>query len=125
MKCTVLLVFPWIYTAETCNFSTFYMYTRIYIPYFIHEINCLASVFMCTHCSNMYFWSISYIYKKTHVRYFIQELHCFACVSCVFTAKLCNFGTVFMYTRILMYYTLYMKCTVLIVFQFVFNLILL
>jgi hypothetical protein len=86
MKCTVSLVFSYVFTAET-----------------------------------FFFLYISHVHKKTHVTYFIHEMHCFAsvimCFHLVFTAETCFFGTSHMYTILHKYRTLYMKCTILLVFS--------
>ena len=95
-------------------------------------MHCFSSVFMCFHVfslcfhyRNMYFWYMVHVYKNTHVPYFIHEMHCFAsvfmCFYCVFTAEKCTFGTFHMYTKIYMCNTLYMKCTVLLMFSYVFT----
>jgi hypothetical protein len=88
---------------------------------------------MCFHCvfiaETYTFWYIINVYKNTHLLYFIQIMHCFAsvfmCFHCVFTAETCTFGIFYMYTRIHMYHTLYMKWTVLLVFLCVFIVVLL
>ena len=112
------------------NFTCIQKYTCI-ILYTWNALFCLCfHVFsLCFHCRNMYFRYISHVCKNIHVPYFIHELHCFASVfirfHCVFTAETCTFGTWYMFTKIHMYHTLYMKCIVLLVFSCVFTVFLL
>jgi hypothetical protein len=63
-----------------------------------------------------------HVYMITHEPYFLHAMHCFASVCFMFfTAEICTLSTNHMYTRIHIYHTLYMKCTVLLVFSCVFN----
>jgi hypothetical protein len=99
----------------------YFPYFNTHAPYFVHEISCFASVIMWFHCKNIYFWYVLHVYQNTHVKYFIHNLIFFSKVFmgfyCVFTAKTFTFSIFFIYTRILMYHSLYMKCNVLLVFS--------
>jgi hypothetical protein len=130
---SVLMYFHCVLTAESCTFGTFHMYTKIHKNHIFYMKCTVLLVFsfvftvfsMCFHCRNMSFWYISHVYQNTHVPYILHEMHSFVsvviCGYCVFTAETCTFNTFHMYTKIQMYHILYMKCTVLQVFSFVFN----
>jgi hypothetical protein len=134
----VCMCFHCVFTAETCTFGTFHMYTKIHMYYILYMKCTVLLVFLCIfmcfyvfslcfHCRNMYFCYISHVYQNTYVPYIIHEMHSFASVFmcfhlflCVFIAETCTFGTFHMYTKIHMYHILYMKCTVLLAFSCVF-----
>jgi hypothetical protein len=94
IKCTVLLVFPCVYTVFSLQKHVLLvhftcLYQNKHEPYILHEMHSFASVFMC-----FYY---------------------------VFTEKTCAFGKFHMYTKIHMYHIFYMKCTVLLVFSCVYT----
>ena len=102
-----------------------------------------ASVFKCFHCVftaktctigtlHMYFRNILHVHENIHEQHFVHEMYTFAsvfkCFHCVFHCKnvllvhfTCTFGTSYMYMRIYIYSTLYMKCTLLQVFSLCFH----
>jgi hypothetical protein len=134
MKCTVLLVFSCVFTVFSLQKHELlvhftWIYQNTHVPYILHEMHCFASVVMCFHCvslqKHVLLVHITYIYWNTHVLYILHEVHCFASVFMsfhyVFTAEKCTFGTFHLYTKIHMYHIFYMKCTVLLVFSFVFT----
>jgi hypothetical protein len=129
VKCTVLLVFFLCFYCRNMYFWYIsHVYKKTHVPYFIHEMHCFASVFMCIHCvftaETYTFLYILNIYKNTHVPYFIHEMHCFAsvfiCFHCVLSAETCTFGIFYMFTGIHIYHSFYMKWTVLLKFSCVF-----
>jgi hypothetical protein len=112
IKCTVLLVFLLSFHWRNMYFCYIsHVHKITHVRYFIHEMHCFVSVFMCFHCRNIYFSYISHAHKNTHEPYFIHEMHCFAsvfmCFHLVFTAETCTFGTFNMNTRIHMYHKFY------------------
>jgi hypothetical protein len=102
---SVFMFFHYVFTAETCTFGTFHMYTKIHMYHIIYMkwtvllvFSCVFTVFsLCFHCRNMYFWYISHVYKNIHVPYIQHEMHSFAsvfmCFHCVFTAETFTFCT--------------------------------
>jgi hypothetical protein len=93
---SVFMCFHYDFTAETCTFGTFHLYTKIHM-YHIFFIECtVLLVFSCVftvflpqkHYILIHF---TWIYQNTHVSYILHEMLCFAtvflCFFCVFTAK--------------------------------------
>jgi hypothetical protein len=137
MKWTVLLVFSCVFTVFSLQKHVFFVhftcipkYTcTIYSSWNAQFCYCFHVFSLYFHCRNMYFWYIWHVYQNTHVPYILYEMHRFAnvfvCIHCVFTEERCIFGLFHLYTKIQMYHTFYMKCTVLLVFSCVFTLFLL
>jgi hypothetical protein len=130
MKCTVLLVFSSVFTVFWqekhvlfVHFICFKKYTcTILYRWNALFCKCFHLFWLFSHLRNKKLWYISHVYKNTHVPFFIHEMHCFASVFTVFTLqKQVLFGIFYMYTRIHMYHTLYMRCTLLLVFSYVFT----
>jgi hypothetical protein len=125
IKCSVLLMFSCVFSVLLLQKHVLLVYFRIIQEYtctILYKWNalfckCFHVFSLCLDCTKMYLWYILPVFKNTHVSYFIHEMHCFAsvfmCFHCVFTAETCTFGIICMYTRINMYHSLYMKCTVL------------
>jgi hypothetical protein len=126
---SVFMCFYCVFTAETCNFGTFHMYTRKHMYHTLYMKCTVFQVFSCV----FFMFSLEkhvilvhlHVYKKTHVSYFRHEMHCFLSVFisfyCVFTSETCIFGTFHMFKRKHMYPTLYMKFTVFQVFSLCFT----
>jgi hypothetical protein len=131
MKCTVFLVFSCVFTVFLLQKHVLLVhftciYQNSHVPYILHHMHSFASVFMCLHFRNMYFWYILHVYTRIHM-YHIFYIKCTVLLVflCVFTAEICTLGIFHMYTRIHMYHIYYMKCTVLLVFLLVFTVFLL
>jgi hypothetical protein len=85
---SVFMGFHTVFTAGTCTFGTFQMYTK------------------------------TPMYTKTHMYYiFYIKCTILLLFSCVFTAETCTFRTIHMYTKIHLNHIFYIKCTVLLVFS--------
>jgi hypothetical protein len=85
----------------------------------MHWFACVSIVFpLCSRCRNMSFWCIPHVYKNVNVPYFIPECTCFyASVLMCFCSGVGAETTIFsMYERIHICHTLYIKCTILLVF---------
>jgi hypothetical protein len=93
MKCTVLLVF-------SCVFTVFSLRKHLLLVHFI--------------CLQKYTCTIYFTWNAKFSSVFIY-------FHCVFTAETCTFVTFHMYTKIHMYYILFMKSTVLLVLSCVFT----
>jgi hypothetical protein len=128
MKCTVLLVFPCVFTMFYCrNIYFWYIsnkHKNTHVPNFVHEMHCFASVFMCFHyvltaqtCTfgTFHMYTTIQMFSTSYMKCTVLLVF-----SCDFTAETCTFITFHMYTKIHMYHMLYMKCTVLLVFSCVF-----
>jgi hypothetical protein len=110
---SVLMCFHCVFTAETCTFGTFHMYTKIHM-YHIFYMKCtVLLVFSCIFTvfslqKHVLLVHFTCIYQNTHVPYILNGIHSFAsvfmCFHCVFTvfciAETCTFGTFYMYTKI-------------------------
>jgi hypothetical protein len=76
MKCTVLLVFSCVFTGFSLQKHEVYVHFTC-LPkntcniYYTWNAQ-FASVFMCFHSRNIYFWYISHVYQNTHVLYIIH-----------------------------------------------------
>jgi hypothetical protein len=100
MKCTVLLVFSCVFTVfslqkhELLVHST-WIYQNTHIPYILHEMHCLASVFMCFHCvftAETCTFGTNHIYIEIHmyqcktVHFMCSPWNALFCIgTCVFT----------------------------------------
>jgi hypothetical protein len=118
MKCIVLLVVSCVFTKFLLQkhvlFFISHVFKNTHVSYFIHEMHILL-LFSCVFTKP----SLQKTCTQEHTffkPYFIHEMHCFdsvfMCFHLVFTAETCTFGLFYMNTRIHMYRTLYMKCTV-------------
>jgi hypothetical protein len=111
---SVLMCFNCVFTAETCTFDKFHMYTKIHI---IHEMHSFASVLMCFYCV---YTAETCTFGTFHMD--IPKYTCvILCFHCVFIAETWIIGTFDMYTKIQMYHIFYIKCTVLLVISCVFT----
>jgi hypothetical protein len=102
MKCTVLLVFSCVFTAETCTFGTLYLYTKINMYHIFLMKSAVLLVFSCVFTvillqKHVLLVHITYIYLNTYVQYILHEMLSFAsvfkCFHYVFTAETFTFGT--------------------------------
>jgi hypothetical protein len=123
------------FLAFSCIFTMFSLKKHVFLVYFtciqkytcniLHTWNavffkCFLVLSLCFLFQNMYILYIPYVFKNTHVLYFIHDMHgiasVFMCFHCIFTAKSFTFCIFQMCLKIHVYDTLYMKCTVLLVF---------
>jgi hypothetical protein len=132
---SVFMCFHYVFTAETCTFGTFYLYTKIHMYHIFYMkctvllvLSCVSTVFsLCFHCRNINIWYISHEFTKIHMHH-IFYMKCtgllvFSCSFTVFSLQkhilLVHFTCI--YTKIHMYHIFYMKCTALLVFSCVFT----
>jgi hypothetical protein len=97
---SVFMSFHCVFTAETCTFGTFYMYTKIHF-YHIFYMKCtVLLVFSCVFTvfslqKHVLLVHFTCIYQNTLLPYILHEMNSFAsvfmCFHCVFTAETCGF----------------------------------
>jgi hypothetical protein len=83
---SVFMCFHLVFTAETCSFGTFYMYTIIHLNRTLHIKFTVLLLFSLSFLlqKHVYLWSISYVHKNAHVQNFIHKMHCFTSVFVCF-----------------------------------------
>jgi hypothetical protein len=87
---SVVMCFHCVFTAETCVFATFPLYTKIHIYHTFYMKCIVLLVFSCISLSfqwrNMNFWYISHEFTKIHLfNIFYMKCTVLLVFSCVFT----------------------------------------
>jgi hypothetical protein len=99
---SVFMYFHYVFTARTCSFGKFHMYTKIHMYHIFFIKDTVLLVFLCVFTvfllqKHVLLEHFTCIYQNTHVPYILHEMHSFAsvfmCFYCYFTAGTCTFGT--------------------------------